>query len=124
MATFAAWSGTAVPRDRKLDTFDLSPVLRGTGPSPRQEMFFWTNAELHAVRSGPWKLHIKQREPINYSKPVIPPEPELYHLEVDISEKFDVAEQHPEIVSRLMQKLKDHEADIEPHVDMLAIPLP
>jgi len=124
LATCAALTGAALPTDRKLDSYDLSPVLRGQGTSPRTNMFFWTNAELHAVRSGPWKLHVKQREPVNYGKQVELQSPELYNLEVDIGEKFDVAQQHPEIVKRLLALCEAHQADIKPHPDMLAIPLP
>lgn len=123
MATLAALTGAALPQDRKLDSYDLSPVLLGKGPSPRREMFYWTRAELHAVRFGPWKLHVKMREPVNYGRPVVPDQPELYHLENDISEAYNVAGQHPEIVAQLLARFEAHQADIEPHEDMLAIPL-
>lgn len=123
MATFAALTGTSLPEDRKLDSCDLSPVLLNHGRSPRQDFYYWTRGELHAVRSGPWKLHVKMREPVNYGRAVTPEKPELYHLERDISEAYNVAEQHPEIVERLLGMMEDHQADIEPHEDMLAIPL-
>jgi arylsulfatase len=86
-------------------------------------MYYWTSAELHAVRSGPWKLHVKKRDPVNYDRFVVPDKPELYHVERDISEAYNVADQHLEIVERLLAMIKAHEADIEPHEDMLAIPL-
>lgn len=123
MATFASLTGTSPPNDRTLDSYDLSPVLLGTGTSPRREMFYWTRAELHAVRAGPWKLHVKQREPVNYGREVVLQKPELYHLEQDISEVYNVAEQHPDVVQRLLAMIQTHQADIEPHEDMLAIPL-
>ena len=123
MATLAALTGTQPPGDRKLDSYDLSPVLLRNEAGPRQEMFFWTRAELHGVRSGPWKLHVKMREPVNYGRAVVPDEPELYHVERDISEAFDVADRHPEVVERLLDMMRAHQADIEPHPDMLAIPL-
>ncbi len=123
MATFAHLSGTNPPHDRKLDSYNLTPVLLGNGKSPRQEMFYWTNAELHAVRSGPWKLHIKMREPINYGKEVQLEQPELYHLERDLSESFNVAAQYPDVVQRLKMRMQEHQADIEPHEDLLVIPL-
>jgi len=44
-------------------------------------------------------------------------------LERDISEKYNVADKHPEIVERLLRKIEEHRASIEPHKDMLAIPL-
>ncbi|QDU98970.1 sulfatase family protein [Lignipirellula cremea] len=123
MATFAALTGAALPQDRKLDTYDLSPVLLGKGASPRKEMYYWTRASLHAVRSGPWKLHVKMREPVNYGRATKMEKPELYNVEHDISEAYNVASLHPEIVERLLAMIQDHEADIEPHEDMLAIPL-
>jgi len=123
MATVATISGAELPKDRTLDSFDLSEVLLRGGTSPRREMFFWTNAQLHAVRVGPWKLHVKAREPIHYSKAVELASPELYHLERDISEKYNVADQHPDVVQRLLRKLDEHRASIEPHEDMLAIPI-
>ena len=75
------------------------------------------------ARSGPWKLHVKMREPVNYGRELVPEKPVLYHLERDISEQFDVAKDHPEIVAELLAMMQRHQADIEPHEDMLAIPL-
>ena len=123
MATIAALTGTTPPDDRELDSYDLSPVLLGEGESPRDEFFYWTRGEIHAVRSGPWKLHVKVRHPINYGREVVLEKPELYHVERDISEEFEISAEHPEIVEELFAKLRDHEASIEPHEDMLAIPL-
>ena len=68
---------------------------------------------MHAVRSGPWKLHVIQREPINYSRIALMGGPELYHLEYDISEAYDVAATHPEIVKQLLKLIKEHEKDTE-----------
>lgn len=124
MATFAAISGGEVPKDRKLDSYDLSSVLFRDQESPREEMFFWTNAQLHAVRSGPWKLHVKMREAVNYGNEVKLEKPELYHLERDISEKYNVADKYPESVEALRKRIEKHQRDLDPHEDMLAIPLP
>lgn len=111
--TFAALSGTKAPTDRKMDGYDLSPVLKGIGKSPRNEFYYWTRAKLHAVRSGPWKLHVLQREPVNYGRMVEMEHPELYQVEADISEAYDRSAEEPEIMEKLMQMLKAHEADTE-----------
>lgn len=111
LPTFAALAGTNAPTDRKMDGFDLSPVLSGEGKSPRKEFHYWTRAKLHAVRSGPWKLHVLQREPVNYGRIAPMDGPELYNLEADISEAYDVAAAHPEIVSRLLKMIEAHELD-------------
>lgn len=111
LPTFAALAGAKVPNDRKLDGYNLSRVLSGEAESPRRTFYYWARAELHAVRSGPWKLHVKQREPINYGREAPMDGPELYHLETDISEAYDVADTHPDIVKRLMKMLDAHKAD-------------
>ncbi len=113
MSTFASLAKVEPPKDRKMDSFDLSPVLLGTGKSPRTEFFYWNRGVLHAVRSGPWKLHVQQREPINYGRVVYLEKPELYNVEKDIAEAYDVADTHPEIVARLLEKLGKHEQDAE-----------
>ncbi|MBK1880170.1 sulfatase family protein [Pelagicoccus mobilis] len=111
MPTFAALAGAEPPQDRKMDGFDLSEVLKSKSESPRRDFHYWTKGTLHAVRSGPWKLHVMQREPVNYGKQAPMDGPELYHLENDISEAYDVAADNPEIVERLLAMISAHEAD-------------
>ena len=122
MKTFASLAGGSVPEDRKLDSFDLSQTLLERGPSPRNGLFYWTRAELHAVRQGPWKLHVKFREPINYGRAQILKKPVLYHVEHDLSEQFDVADKHPEIVEQLLRVIQDHKGGVREVPDNLAIP--
>ncbi|MEZ6095776.1 MAG: hypothetical protein R3C03_16355 [Pirellulaceae bacterium] len=80
-------------------------------------------AELHAIRSGPWKLHIRQREPVNYSKWFDLEQPDLYHLEHDVGELHDVAAKNPDVVKDLMERLEQHRSSIENVTDQLAIPI-
>lgn len=112
LQTFAALAGTDAPTDRKMDGYDLSAVLSGTGSSPRSEFFYWTRGVLHAVRSGKWKLHTLQREEINYGKVVNLEHPELYNLEADISEKYDQSANRPELVKSLQGLLEEHQASM------------
>jgi arylsulfatase A-like enzyme len=111
--TFGALAEVEVPNDRKMDGFDLSPVLKGEGSSPRSEFFYWAFAELHAVRSGPWKLHIQQREPVHYGNIAEMDAPELYHIEADISEKYDRYDAEQQVVEELQQKINEHLKDVE-----------
>ena len=63
MATFAALGGVTLPtQDRAgqpiiFDSYDISPVLFGRGPSPRNEWFYFTENELTpgAARVGNYK---------------------------------------------------------------------
>lgn len=110
--TFASFSNTKIPGERKMDGYDLSPVLQGvTAESPRSTFFYWSRAELHAVRSGRWKLYLKQHHPINYGKESISLEkPELYDLQADISERYDLSAQHPGIADSLRRLMEHHKA--------------
>jgi len=111
--TFGAMAEVLIPSDRKMDGYDLSAVLKGKGSSPRTEFYYWAFSELHAVRSGNWKLHIQQRKPVHYGNIVEMEAPELYHLEADISEKYDKAKDKPEIVEQMLKIIEEHLVDVE-----------
>ena len=108
LPTIAAMAGADIPSDRTIDGYDLSKSLTASATSPRDIFFYWTQGELHAVRSGKWKLHIQQREPVHYGKVVQLDKPELYDIEADISEKYDRANDYPEIVAQLQLLIKTH----------------
>ncbi|NND05487.1 MAG: sulfatase [Saprospiraceae bacterium] len=113
MHTFATLAGVAIPSDRKMDSYDLSGLLKnGMGTSPRKEFFYWNRGELHAARKGPWKIHLKQREPVSYGNEVILDQPELYHVEFDISEKHEIAQHYPEKIKELLELCDVHQADM------------
>ncbi|MCA9190970.1 MAG: sulfatase [Planctomycetales bacterium] len=116
MATFAALTGAKLPTDRTLDSFDLSPVMLGQPATPRQEMYYYRGFELMAVRNGPWKVHYQIQgsygtEPRQLTK--CEP-PELYHLENDPSERYNLSAEHPEILTQISQLVATHQAHMQP----------
>jgi arylsulfatase A-like enzyme len=116
LPTFSAMARGSLPADVMLDGYNLAPVLRGETPvSPRREMYYWREGELYAVRQGPWKAHfITQgcygRGPEKQQQEV----PELYHLDQDPGEQYDVADRHPEVVQRLLRLAEAHRAGVQP----------
>lgn len=56
--TALAAANIATPKDRVLDGKDLWPLLTSKAPSPHEALFFFRGDRLHAVRGGPWKLHL------------------------------------------------------------------
>ncbi|GAB5403509.1 MAG: sulfatase [Aureliella sp.] len=111
MATFGALSGGNLPTDRELDSFDLSPVLSGADTSPREHIFYYRGYQLMAVRIGPWKIHYFEQgsygtEPKKRAKcePV-----KLYHLEHDPSERYNIAEAHPEVIKAAAELVAQHQ---------------
>lgn len=101
LPTFAAMAGARLPEDRKLDGFDLRPVLEEGGPPPRREFFYCLEKRLEAVREGPWKY---RHAPGGT--------PELFHLERDVSEKYDVRAREPETAARLAARLQEFAREI------------
>ncbi|MBO6575980.1 MAG: sulfatase [Rhodothermales bacterium] len=97
------------------DGSSIWPLLSGDEQDAVQDayFFYYRTNELHAVRSGPWKLHfphtyrtMQGREPgldgqpgrYDYSAEV---GLELFNLREDIGETRDVAEANPEVLARL-----------------------
>ncbi|MBB02817.1 MAG: sulfatase [Rubinisphaera brasiliensis] len=116
LPTFCSLAGVGIPEDRVLDGHDLSSLLKGeTTESPRQDVFYWRSEQLYAVRSGPWKAHFITEGCYGIGpKKKVHESPELYQVEQDPSEKYNVAARHPEIVNRLVELAEKHKATIEP----------
>lgn len=94
LPTFCSISGASTPDDRIIDGSDIFGILSGeTGTKVRRKpFFFYARNELEAVRSGPWKLHVRKR-----SQKVR----ELYNLEEDICEQHNVYREESETVREL-----------------------
>ena len=93
-ATCAEISGAELPTDRVIDGKSLIRLLEAKeGAKSPHDTFFYRTA---AVRSGKWKL-IKGQ---------------LYNLEADIGEATNVAEKHPNVVTRLSALLAAHKKDL------------
>lgn len=123
LPTFLSLAGGALPTDRILDGFDLSPVLKGEGHSPRDTVFYYRGTELYAVRKGRFKAHFTTRVEYAAGDPVPHDPPLLYNLEEDPSEQYDVAKQNPEVIAEILAIAKQHRSTVTPVPDQLAIPL-
>lgn len=110
LPTAFAMAGQPLPTERVIDGRDLNAVLRGASVE-RDPLFFYGPRELHAVRSGPWKLHIRtsSQTGIQHFDGKLPL---LFHLDHDPSEEWDLAEKHPEIVAELQSLIELHLAEV------------
>jgi len=80
----------ASPPDRKLDGRDVSALLTdgaSVALPERPFLYYTSHGELAGIRRGPWKLLL---EPVG-----------LYHLEHDVPERRNVAEEYPVLVEEL-----------------------
>lgn len=84
--------GVEKPAAPQLDGVDLlSHVLKGPEGSPHEQLFWRTGGGLAwAVREGPWKCLRDQDGQVM-----------LFNLELDLSEKTDLAGSRPDLVERL-----------------------
>jgi arylsulfatase A-like enzyme len=112
-ATALALAGAVPPADRPIDGVDIRPLLSGTGPSPRRELLHFLGTRLEAVREGRWKLRapdlVEPREGRRRDDGL-----ELFDLEADPGERFNVAAAHPELVERLGRRMAAHAAPGSP----------
>jgi len=112
--TICNLAGVEVPSDRIYDGVDLSPALTGDTSSLRNEMFYYRGTEVFAVRSGAYKAHFITQSEYGGEEPVVHDPPVLYDLNVDPSEKYNVAEQHPEIISEIKNLIVEHKKSVVP----------
>jgi len=105
LPTFARLAGTKPPTDRVIDGKDIWPLMAGKkgAKSPHEAFYYYQMDQLQAVRSGKWKLHLPlEQKKKNWGEPTPDVPLQLYDLEADVAEKHNVADQHPDIVKRLL----------------------
>ena len=113
LPTFAGIAGAALPAERIIDGRDIWRVLTGEkgAADPHDALYFYWGTELHAIRSGRWKLHLPHPyqslaragadgAPGQYETKRI--ELSLFDLDADPGESADVADRHPDIVQKML----------------------
>jgi arylsulfatase A len=111
-------AGAALPADRPLDGRDLLSMLAARAPSPTEEVFYFDAETLEAVRRGRWKVRVSRAADDQTRLPA--PAVELFDLEVDPGERFNVAEEHPGIVRELSQRLRAFAGEVGARVAELS----
>jgi arylsulfatase A-like enzyme len=115
LPTLAALAGAKLPDDRVIDGRDQSPLITGkSDESARETFYYYVKDNLHAVRSGKWKLALPNRKAFyNYARDAAAvEEPQLYDLDSNLAEKNDVAARHPDVVEELLELAERAREDI------------
>jgi arylsulfatase A-like enzyme len=100
-ATSLAVAGLSVPTE--LDGVNLLPYLRGEKSGDPHDALYWRFWGQAAIRSGDWKL-LRQGDGKIY----------LFDLNQPESKDANVADQHPEKVKELLQKLTNWCQELKP----------
>jgi arylsulfatase A-like enzyme len=114
LPTIAAFTGTSLPTDRTIDGVDLSSVLKEKGKSKRDHFFYYRKKEIYAVRKGDYKAHYitetcykKDNQRKDLEKPL------LFQLNHDPSEKYNKANEHPDILKAMNELVKAHKKTVK-----------
>ncbi|WP_372797940.1 sulfatase, partial [Pontiella sp.] len=100
LPTFAKLAGGTLPDDLVIDGKDMMPTLADGAESPHEYFFYAHWGVLEGVRWKSWKLRIVDGKEA------------LYNLDEDISEKKNVAAEHPEIVQQLKAAMEGFEKEM------------
>ena len=94
-------AGGEIPRDRVVDGQNILPFLKGEGPSPREVFYYFRGRQLRAVRRGKWKFRL------NYRTRTVREPDQLFDLDVDPGENYNVLDKHRDIAGEMLGMVND-----------------
>jgi arylsulfatase A-like enzyme len=105
LPTFARLAGIHPSKDRIIDGHDIWPLMTAKEgvTSPYKAFYYYYMEQLQAIRSGRWKLYLPlEAKWINFRGDTKVSQTGLYDLKADISESTNLAQEHPDVVKRLL----------------------
>jgi arylsulfatase A len=113
LPTLAGLCGAPRP-DKPLDGIDVWPVLSGkTATLEREALLYFDGWNVQCARLGRWKLHFARYNSDTYAPAPsggrfnLPlPSPELYDIENDPDESYDVAPANPAVVTAIRRRVE------------------
>ena len=114
LPTFARLANIKLPTSLVIDGYDIWPILSSAdAQTPYEALYYYHRDQLHAVRSGKWKLHLalpqKQIDLQGKSKVSAA---RLYDLDADVGESTSLTDKHPEVVARLVKLAEKARQDL------------
>jgi arylsulfatase A len=112
LPTLAGIFGGDVPAN--VDGVDIWPMLTGKQPFiDRDILLFFDGLQLQCAHWGPWKLHVARYnsyawtlEPLNGRVNLPLPRPELYNVDDDPAEGYDMAPEKPQVVANISNRME------------------
>ncbi len=99
---------------KPVDGLDVWPLFTGAvNQIDRDPLLYFDDVHLQCARWGRWKLHVARYNRRGYSPPpkeglknLLLPKPELYDLDTDPDESYDVSDLHRDIVRQMMTRIE------------------
>jgi arylsulfatase A-like enzyme len=121
--TLLEMSNTSMVDDRIMDGISIKNTLLKHEPSKRETIFYYRSREIYAIRYGEFKAHLITQGAYNYPKgsdrKFILDKPLLYNLNIDPSEKYNVADKNPKILVEINKILEKHKKNLKAPKDLL-----
>ncbi len=95
--TLAALAGASANASKPLDGINVWSAIAAGAPSPRTEVVYNIQPQAAAIREGDWKL---------VWRTILPSKVELFNIAQDPGEKTNLADQNPDRVANLQQRIE------------------
>ena len=120
--TILEMSNSGQVDDRIIDGLSIKNTLLNLEPSKREKVIFYREREVYALRYRQFKAHFITNGVYNYPSRDIKTylkNPLLYNLDIDPSEKYDIADENPEILKKIYEVLESHQNNLNAPEDLL-----
>ena len=128
-------AGIDIPNDRIIDGLSLKNTLFNHDSSDRKSILFYRQREIYAARLNDYKAHFITQGAYEYNvsryynaknyvdknKKRVLNKPLLFNLGEDPSEKYNIADENPEIIEKIKDLIQKHNKDLDPPSDLLSI---
>lgn len=113
LPTMAGLANAPLPQ-QTLDGVDIWPLLSGGASAVSRDIFLYFDVwHAQCARMGPWKLHVSRYntaawnpDPAGGRVNLPLPRPELYNLDNDPEESYDVAAAYPGVVAEIRARME------------------
>ena len=118
-----------------IDGFSLKNTLINHDSSDRKSILFYRQREIYAARLNDYKAHFITQGAYEYNvsryynaknyvdknKKRVLNKPLLFNLSEDPSEKYNIADENPEIIEKIKVLIQKHKKDLNPPSDLLSV---
>ncbi len=113
LPTLARLCNAPLP-DNPVDGIDIWPLLTGDQDTlDREALLYFNGTTVECARWRRWKLHLARPNSVVFTPPpagglvTLPlPKPELYDVEADPEEAYNVADRNPEVVAEIRARIE------------------